>query len=98
MRFVWDKRKSRSNWIKHKVSFETAVLVFEDPFALSVQDRVIEGERRWQTLGLVGDVVILLVAHTYDEEDGEEMIRIISARKATPHERKLYEQAHQKTS
>jgi uncharacterized protein len=74
------------------------VLVFEDPFALSVQDRVVDGERRWQTLGLVGDVVVLLVAHTYDEEDGEEMIRIISARKATPHERTLYEQAHQKTS
>ena len=98
MRFVGDERKSRSNCAKHKVSFETAMLVFEDPFALSVQDRVIEGERRWQTLGLVGGVVILLVAHTYEEENGEEVIRIISARKATPHERMFYAQAHEKTS
>ena len=98
MGFVWDKWKSRSNWTKHKVSFETAVLVFEDPAALSVQDRVIAGEQRWQTLGLVGGMVILLVAHTYEEENGEEVIGIISARKATPRERKLYEQAHQKTS
>ena len=43
MRFEWDERKSRTNCAKHKVSFETAILVFEDPFALSVQDRVIAG-------------------------------------------------------
>ena len=98
MRFEWDERKSRTNCAKHKVSFETAILVFEDPFALSVQDRVIAGERRWQTLGLVGGMVILLVAHTYEGESGEELIRIISARKATPQERTLYEQAHEKTS
>ena len=74
MRFEWDERKSRTNCAKHKVSFETAILVFEDPFALSVQDRVIAGERRWQTLGLVGGMVILLVAHTYEGESGEELI------------------------
>ena len=49
--------------------------------------------RRWQTLGLVGGVVVLLVAHTYGEEKGEEVIRIISARKATPRERMFYEEA-----
>jgi len=94
MRFVWNEEKSRSNRAKHKVSFETAVLVFEDPYALSIPDRSVEGEQRWQTLGLVGGVVVLLVAHTYEEEDGEEAIRIISARKATPRERKIYEQGH----
>jgi len=94
MRFLWDEAKSRSNLAKHKVSFETAKLVFEDPFAVSVQDRVVEGEERWQTLGLVGGAVVLLVAHTYDEGDGEGVIRIISARKATPRERMIYEQAH----
>jgi hypothetical protein len=94
MRFVWDERKSRSNRAQHKVSFETARLVFDDPFALSIQDRVVEDEQRWQTLGLVGGVVVLLVAHTYEEEDGEEVIRIVSARKATPRERMIYEQAH----
>ena len=94
MRFVWDEGKSRTNRAKHKVSFETAKLVFEDPFALSIQDRIVEGEQRWQTLGLVGGVVVLLVAHICAEEDGEEVIRIVSARKATPRERMLYEQAH----
>src|SRR5437773_12153759 len=78
MRFEWDEEKSRSNRAKHRVSFETAALVFEDPRAISIQDRIVEGEQRWQTLGLVGGVVVLLVAHTYGEEKGEEVIRIIS--------------------
>ena len=51
-----------------------------------------DGEERWQTLGLVGEVVVLLVAHTYHEQGEIEMIRIISARKATRQERKCYEQ------
>jgi uncharacterized DUF497 family protein len=94
MRFVWDEEKSRSNRAKHKVSFETAQLVFQDPCAISIPDRIVGGEQRWQTLGLVGGVVVLLVAHTYEEESGEEVIRIISARKATPYERRFYEKAH----
>jgi uncharacterized DUF497 family protein len=94
MRFLWDEAKSQSNLAKHKVSFETARLVFEDPFAISVQDRIVEGEERWQTLGLVGGAVVLLVVHTYDEADGEGVVRIISARKATRRERMIYEQAH----
>ncbi len=94
MRFIWDEEKSRRNLIKHKVSFETARLVFDDPNAISRPDRIVEGEERWQTLGQVGGVVILLVAHTYHDEEGEEVIRIISARKATPHERERYEQGN----
>jgi uncharacterized protein len=92
MRFLWDDNKSRRNLAKHKVSFETALLVFDDPNAICRLDRITEGEERWQTLGLVGGMVILLVAHTYCELEGEEVIRIISARKATSHERKIYEQ------
>jgi uncharacterized DUF497 family protein len=92
MRFIWEERKSRRNLAKHKVSFETAMLVFDDPRAISCLDRIEHGEERWQTLGLAGGIVVLLVAHTYYDEDGEEVIRIISARKATPHERKMYEQ------
>ncbi|MFB3920404.1 MAG: BrnT family toxin [Terriglobia bacterium] len=94
MRFEWDEQKSRSNLAKHQVSFETATLVFDDPFALSIYDRTVEGEDRWHTLGLVGGVVILLVVHTHTAEDEEEVIRIVSARKATPREREIYEQAH----
>lgn len=92
MRLEWDERKSRQNRAKHGISFETARLVFEDPQAISIQDRYENGEERWQTIGRVGHEVILLVAHTCDDEECEEVIRIISARKATPRERKAYEQ------
>ena len=93
MRFEWDERKNSQNRAKHGISFETARLVFEDPHAISIQDRYDNGEERWQTIGRVGHTVILLVAHTCSGEDEpEEVIRIISARKATPRERKVYEQ------
>ena len=92
MRLEWDEKKSRLNLAKHKVSFEIAALVFEDPHSISRFDRVKDGEERWQTLGVVLGVVVLLVAHADYEENGEEVIRIISARKATPHERKIYEE------
>jgi uncharacterized protein len=92
MRFVWDEKKSRLNLAKHKISFGTATLVFDDPRAVSRLDRVEGGEERWQTLGLAGGIVVVQVAYTYREDDGEEVIRIISARKATPHERRIYEE------
>jgi len=92
MRFTWDEDKNRRNLAKHKISFETARLVFEDPFHVSRLDRDVEGEERWQTMGLIGSVVVVLVAHTYREEEDEAVIRIISARRATPHERRYYEQ------
>jgi len=68
--------------------------VFNDPHASSLLDRIVGGEERWQTLGLIGPAVIVLVAHTHQEEQGEEVTRIISARKATPNERRQYEQGH----
>ena len=97
MRFIWDEGKNRRNLLKHKVSFETAVSVFDDPHAISVQDRFVQGEERWQTLGLIEGVVVLLVAHLVEFEGDEEIIRIISARKATPREREIYAQSQQKT-
>jgi hypothetical protein len=97
MRFIWDEQKSRRNRAKHKIGFETAQGVFADPLALSILDRIVDGEERWQTLGLVAGAVVVLVAHTVEEREGEEVIRIISARKATPQERKIYESQGQKT-
>jgi len=91
MRIVWDQNKNRSNRAKHKVSFEVASLVFEDPLHLSRIDRIVDGEVRWQTIGMVGGVLQLLVAHTGEDTDGEMDVRIISARKAATHERKRYE-------
>lgn len=92
MRIIWDENKNRSNQVKHKVSFEVASIVFEDPFQLSRIDRVVDGEERWQTIGLVDGVLLLLVAHTWEDASGEMVIRIISTRKADAHERKRYEE------
>ena len=92
MRFEWDENKNRSNQVKHRVSFETATLVFDDPGAISVLERIAAGEERWQTFGLAAGVVLLTVAHAFREKNGEEVLRIISARKATPRERKIYEE------
>jgi|SRR2546427_1789795 len=97
MRFIWDEYKNRRNRSKHNVSFETAVLVFDDPHAISIQDRFVQGEERWQTLGLIEGVIVMLVAHSVEVEGDEEPIRIISARKATPREREIYAQSQKKT-
>lgn len=94
MKFAWDETKNSINRRKHQVSFETAQLVFDDPLHVSKQDRIENNEQRWQTIGLVHGVVLLLVAHTHAEADGEETIRIISARKADKAERRIYAEAH----
>jgi uncharacterized DUF497 family protein len=96
VRFEWDEAKNRSNQRKHDgVSFEEAARVFQDPLNVSVQDRIEGGEQRWQTVGAVERFMILVVAHTVIEEDEDggsiEIIRIISARRATPRERRRYE-------
>jgi uncharacterized DUF497 family protein len=65
VRFEWDEAKNLSNQRKHDgISFEEARQVFQDPLHVSVQDRIEGGEQRWQTVGAVQGVVILLVAHT----------------------------------
>jgi uncharacterized DUF497 family protein len=95
-RFEWDSAKAAINLRKHAVSFDIALRVFADPFALTEQVRIEGGEQRWQTLGIVEGHLLLVVAHTIrdDEEDGQpiEIIRIISARAADRKERRRYEQ------
>lgn len=94
MNFAWDETKNSINRLKHQVSFETARLVFDDPFHISRQDRIENGERRWQTIGLAHGVALLLVAHTYTEADGQETVRIVSARKADSMERRIYAEGY----
>jgi uncharacterized DUF497 family protein len=85
--------QARSNPGKHHVSFDDAMLVFEDTFALFEKDRTDRGgEVRWQALGLAGGVILLLVVHTARDEGRDEVIRLISARRATRKERNRYEQ------
>ena len=93
MRWIWDGAKNVRNRRKHKLSFETASLVFNDPLAVSRPD-VYPYEERWQTIGMIGQVIVLVV-HTAPEVDvttGKETGRIVSARKATLYERRCYEE------
>ena len=94
--FDWDPEKARSNLRKHGISFAIAQHVFSDPDALSEGDRIEGGERRWQTLGLADGVLLLLVAHTVENDGQDEIIRVISARRADRKERKRYEKERQK--
>jgi hypothetical protein len=99
IRFEWDEAKNRSNQRKHGISFQEASQVFLDPMHIVVADRVVGAEQRWQALGLVrrpsGCHLLVQVAHTVREESEPdtfiEVVRIISARKAVPEERKIYE-------
>jgi uncharacterized DUF497 family protein len=93
MRFEWDERKNRRNLLKHGVKFETAVLAFDDPHAISHVERIVGDEERWHTIGRAKGIEILLVVHTYFDDDGEEVTRIITARRAGPEEKTIYEEA-----
>jgi uncharacterized DUF497 family protein len=91
--FEWDPNKARENVRKHGVSFEQASGVLQDPLAVTIYDDTHSStdEERWVTMGRAGDDV-LVVIHTFREDDpGQATVRIISARKATRHEREQYE-------
>ena len=92
MRFVWDPAKARRNRRDHGVSFEIAAQVWNDPLHVILPDRWQDGEERWHAIGQVGAVTMLVVVHVYVDDDPE-VVRIISARRATSHERRAYEQA-----
>jgi uncharacterized DUF497 family protein len=92
-RFTWDASKNRANLRKHGISFEMATKIFIDPNAIMRFDLDTDGEQRWQTIGCVDEgFLVVLAAHTLISDDSGELIRIISARKATPQERRLYEE------
>lgn len=86
--FEWDADKAEVNLLKHAVSFDEAATVFLDPLSLTISDPLhSDDEDRFVTSGLSGQQRHLVVVHT----DRGEKIRIISAREATPGERKRYE-------
>ncbi len=66
--------------------------MFLDPAHVSIQDRVEDGEERWQTLGVVRGVLLLMVAHLITEQSDATVIRVISARQADRRERRFYEE------
>jgi uncharacterized DUF497 family protein len=92
VRFEWDLEKARRNLAKHGISFEVAQRVWDDPLHVIIPDRIEDGEERWHAIGAVSSVVVVVVVHAYPDEDDVARIRIIGARKATPYERKRYEE------
>ena len=87
--FEWDKTKNLENQKKHKISFEEAQTIFVDENALLIHDLDHSDEEdRFVLLGMSAKIKILAVCHCYREDD--EVIRIISARKATRNEQKTY--------
>ena len=88
MKFQWDENKNQANLKKHGIDFAEAIYVFADPFALNLpDDEHSDNEERWILLGKSLQSVVLLVVHTYREGDA---IRIISARKSTKNEQRIY--------
>ena len=92
MSFEWDEGKNKINRRKHGLSFTAAVEVFQDPFAMTVADPSAGIEERWWTIGRLRTLVVAVVVHVDREETGETIVRIISARKTTARERRLYEE------
>ena len=89
--FEWDNRKAEENLRKHGVSFQEAITVFSDFLSSTIPDPLYSrAEERWITIGRSEKQRLLVVVHT---EKGD-VIRIISARKATSYERKTYESSH----
>ena len=90
IKFEWDTKKAKINHKKHGVSFEEAQSVFYDELAIQFFDEENSGsEDRFIMLGISNELNVLTVCHC-ERQDGE-IIRIISARKATKTERKFYE-------
>jgi len=87
IRFVWNLAKAEKNIREHKVSFEDATFVFDDPFLLEEDDVFAEGEYRVIAIGRVEEFVLIIVYSTPEEQ----LYRLISARLATAEERRTYE-------
>jgi uncharacterized DUF497 family protein len=83
--FTWDDRKSKTNLKKHGIDFADAETVFAELVLTFADDRFDYGEHRFVTVGMLNDIVVV-VAHTEIDEE----IRIISMRKATKNEQKIY--------
>ncbi|MBM4306196.1 MAG: BrnT family toxin [Deltaproteobacteria bacterium] len=88
MKVVWDNKKGAANIRNHGIEFSHAATVLDDPMAITIEDTR-HTEQRFITIGsdLLGRVLVVVYSYS-----GEEEIRLISARKATPRERRIYEQ------
>ena len=85
MNFEWDSAKELANRKKHGIDFKTAAKVFLDPFIIEFEDHDAKGELRFNAIGLIDNRVLLVTYTTRDD-----VVRIISARGAEPHEKRKY--------
>jgi len=89
IKILWAEKKNRQNIRKHKVDFNEAKTIFDDPLQISMNDPDHSfDERRYITIGISEQNRLLIIAHTF----GDDKIRIIMARKPTRRERKNYEE------
>ena len=87
MKIRWDPQKAEANFQKHRIRFADAETVLSDPMTLTIEDQIIDQEQRFLSVGSDALGRILVIIYTYHGDT----IRLISARKATPKERKYYE-------
>lgn len=94
MRFQWDKAKGQKNLKIHGISFAEAVQIFNGPTLETLDTRADYGEDRWIAIGSINDgtFVIVYIEQKPEDEDDVEVYRIISAREATSHERRNYQE------
>ena len=84
---TWDPNKAEINFRKHKIRFSDAEMALYDPFSMTLEEHVVATEQRFVTVGSDAVGRIIAVVYSYRADT----IRLISARKATPAERKQYE-------
>lgn len=89
--YEWDPAKARANFARHGVHFSDAATVLEDDLALTIRDPFSEDEERWITLGrdAAGHILVVIYAWRGD------IVRLISARRATAREKRQYEEDHE---
>jgi uncharacterized DUF497 family protein len=93
-RFEWDDEKDRANQRKHRISFARATQVFDDPGVVFLADRVVDGEERFQAIGLIEGIYLIVVVHAIRGDEVNEVYRIISARRAKTDEERIYEESN----
>lgn len=87
MRVTWDPNKAEVNFKKHKIRFSDAEPALYDPFAMTLEEQIVSGEKRFVSMGLDALARVIVLVYSYRADT----IRLISARKATAAERRQYE-------
>lgn len=98
MDFEWDDEKNWTNKLKHRITFESAIEVFLDPFEQTEFDQFIDDEERWKTVGMIANWSVLVVIYVERPRGSDTVTRIISARKANKDETKRYERNRRQNS